>query len=56
MLKEAWEEIEIIINSNINELCNQNRYSDAKDLENCRDIVKTALIMSGYELSKKMED
>lgn len=48
MLKEAWEEIEIIINANINELCNKGRYSDAKDLENCRDVVKTVLLMSGY--------
>lgn len=49
MVNEAWKEIEIIINANINELCNQNRYSDAKDLENCRDVIKTALQMAGYE-------
>lgn len=55
MLKEAWEEIEIIVNANINELCNQNRYSDAKDLENCRDVVKVALMLSGYELKEKKE-
>lgn len=56
MLKEAWEEIEIIVNANINELCDQNRYSDAKDLENCRDAVKIALMMSGYELKRGLED
>lgn len=50
ILKEAWEEIEIITNSNINELCSQNRYSDAKKLEDNRDIVKTALKLAGYKL------
>lgn len=50
ILKEAWEEIEIITNSNINELCSQNRYSDARKLEDNRDIVKTALKLAGYKL------
>lgn len=49
MLKEAWEEIAIIINANINELCNQGRYSDAKELENSRDVVAVALAMFGME-------
>lgn len=48
IVSEAWNEIEIIVNSNINTLCNQNRYSDAKQLEDCRDIVKTALKLSGH--------
>lgn len=56
MIKKAWEEIEIIVNANINELRNHNRYSDAKDLENCKDAVKIALMMSGYELKKGLED
>lgn len=49
-VNDAWKEIEIIVNADINELCNQNRHSDAKDLENCRDYIKTALLMAGYEL------
>lgn len=48
IVSEAWNEIEIIVNSDINELCNQNRYSDAQQLENCRDIVKVALKLSGH--------
>ena len=47
---ESWKEIKIIINSNINELCNQNRHSDAEYLENCRDAIKMALMMNGYKI------
>lgn len=50
MVGKAWEEIEIIINSDINDLCNQNRFSDAKDMENYRDVIKIALLMAGYNL------
>lgn len=49
LVREAWEEIVIIVNANINKLCNQGRYSDAKELENCRDIVALSLAMSGIE-------
>ncbi len=48
IVSEAWNEIEIIVNSTINELCNQNRHFDARQLEDCRDIVKIALKLSGH--------
>lgn len=53
MVGKAWGKIEIIINSEINMLCNQNRFSDAKDIENCRDVIKMALLISGYDLELK---
>lgn len=43
MIKESWEDIKILINSDINELCNKGRYNDARELENARDIIETAL-------------
>lgn len=48
MIKDAWEEIRIILNSRIVELCNQGRYDDARHMENVRDIVETALKMGRY--------
>lgn len=52
-INDAWKEIKIIVNADINELCNQNRHSDARELENCRDIVETALRLSGYEIGQE---
>lgn len=44
----AWEEIEILVNSTINDLCNMHRFQAAKELEDCRDMVKIALTLGGF--------
>lgn len=55
MIKEAWEDIEIIVNAYIGKLCNKNRFSDAKEIENSRDIVKSAVFLLGFVLDKEFE-
>lgn len=49
MVKEAWENITIIINSLINDLCSQGRYEEAKQWEGYRDIIALTIAMSGVE-------
>lgn len=49
MVKEAWKNITIIINSLINDLCNQGRYEEAKQWENYRDVIAFTIAMSGIE-------
>ena len=50
IVNDAWKEIKIIVNAEINELCNQYIFEDAKEFENSRDVIKTALQQAGYNL------
>lgn len=50
MVEEAWEVTEILFNGLIEDLCNQERYNVAREMENYRDTLKTALQIAGYEL------
>ena len=48
VVREAWEEVENLLNFTIEDACNDKRFDVARNYENCRDIINLALVMSGW--------